>query len=693
MEGTGIQSHVDGRSCMECCALRCRHASVSERPSRVKQSEAMWQRQLSATGQGDASDQTAAAGIRQPLRCSELDRYQVALAHLHRLISAADAGHSSSIARRNPRLVSFLAGMLCLDPEKRFTPLQALVHPFFGEVFPFTVPMAAAKTVLKYSSSSTATGGFAGATPITTGRRASAGIAVPFPRGLPIPAMARGTGNVRVMQHSASTFSTLAHERTERRWVEGHDLLGRMHSGNPVTSPHPPMPVETSRCSSSTKVGSVCDEPVESHQNPDRGTPIHPSGFAIAPSSATQVGSTNIPTLNTTLLGSAVSSPAFSQRLSDRAGTLVASVCLHQSPYDKRGGQCGPHPLLHADDGQLTKEPKLQAKIGVSETTICTKNSVAGNATIATDVSSTRRNRSSSAANLATLAGFALANEDSALDAKTTLGPSNGKQTDPLESTGALRRKTSTEQIHDVPIPSPPVASSFIGKATRLDPRQRNRFLTPAVLANLNPDVAERFIATAAVGSVSRVTKEHWGQTTDKITRAKRSSRVACANEDLQGLKTGAAPAATPGQTRRVSQELRPGESNCLRERLYMGERINSDNKSAEERCGDGNVLWAPTATPHGLTTAGSNDNSKRRPKRPCVGEPIYSDTNPAKDEGSERWPKRPFNVNSTYSDAKAIKGCGAATIARSLTASRRAAIIAETTTRRVLDESESPQR
>lgn len=52
---------------------------------------------------------------------------------------------SSNTARRNPRLLSLLAGLLCLDPDERLTPLQALSHPFFDEVLPFALPTATAE--------------------------------------------------------------------------------------------------------------------------------------------------------------------------------------------------------------------------------------------------------------------------------------------------------------------------------------------------------------------------------------------------------------------------------------------------------------------------------------------------------------------------------------------------------------------
>lgn len=89
--------------------------------------------------------------------------WMTARAHLCRLVSAANAAapvvqgaecatssaggygsSASSAARRNPRLLSLLAGLLCLNPDERLTPVQALAHPFFGEVLPFAIPLAAA---------------------------------------------------------------------------------------------------------------------------------------------------------------------------------------------------------------------------------------------------------------------------------------------------------------------------------------------------------------------------------------------------------------------------------------------------------------------------------------------------------------------------------------------------------------------
>ncbi|CAN0060760.1 unnamed protein product [Laminaria digitata] len=62
---------------------------------------------------------------------------------------------NSSTARRNPRLLSLLAGLLCLDPDERLTPLQALAHPFFDEVLPFALPTATAERSIKVKSEPT----------------------------------------------------------------------------------------------------------------------------------------------------------------------------------------------------------------------------------------------------------------------------------------------------------------------------------------------------------------------------------------------------------------------------------------------------------------------------------------------------------------------------------------------------------
>ncbi|CAM9454054.1 unnamed protein product, partial [Scytosiphon promiscuus] len=54
---------------------------------------------------------------------------------------------TSQVARQDPRLLNFLARLLCYNPDERLTPLQALAHPFFGEALPFPVLQPATASI------------------------------------------------------------------------------------------------------------------------------------------------------------------------------------------------------------------------------------------------------------------------------------------------------------------------------------------------------------------------------------------------------------------------------------------------------------------------------------------------------------------------------------------------------------------
>ncbi|CAM9555400.1 unnamed protein product, partial [Discosporangium mesarthrocarpum] len=43
-------------------------------------------------------------------------------------------------------LLDLLTGLLHLDPDERLTPHQALMHPFFGKVFPFSATLGVSLT-------------------------------------------------------------------------------------------------------------------------------------------------------------------------------------------------------------------------------------------------------------------------------------------------------------------------------------------------------------------------------------------------------------------------------------------------------------------------------------------------------------------------------------------------------------------
>lgn len=148
----GSRSQIGGQSCSGSCAKRCRLPDLN----------------LKTGGKSRAAETgkylprhrgTAFPRVRNEASAPELPSWQIAHARLCRLIRAADADASTAeggssksggssehgprspgIARRHPHLLSFLAGMLCFDPDERLTPLQALAHPFFSEVLPFTMP-------------------------------------------------------------------------------------------------------------------------------------------------------------------------------------------------------------------------------------------------------------------------------------------------------------------------------------------------------------------------------------------------------------------------------------------------------------------------------------------------------------------------------------------------------------------------
>ena len=137
------------QSCSGSCVQKCRSSNL-----------------LAGTFQS-GNDQGGGIGESLPVRrsaifprvkessASQRPSWQVAHTHLRRLFGAAEVAApaekegfsisgSRGIARRNPHLLSFLAGMLCFDPDERLTPLQALAHPFFSELLPFTVPITPA---------------------------------------------------------------------------------------------------------------------------------------------------------------------------------------------------------------------------------------------------------------------------------------------------------------------------------------------------------------------------------------------------------------------------------------------------------------------------------------------------------------------------------------------------------------------
>lgn len=147
--------------CDGSCAERCRQPDTHKGSSGGKQGSGIATTALPLAARRGSSFPGSTRRAESPV-ARESCGWIAARAHLCRLVSAADAaapvvhgteraasragGYRSSTCRavwRNPRLLSLLAGLLCLDPDERLTPAQALAHPFFGEVLPFAIPFTA----------------------------------------------------------------------------------------------------------------------------------------------------------------------------------------------------------------------------------------------------------------------------------------------------------------------------------------------------------------------------------------------------------------------------------------------------------------------------------------------------------------------------------------------------------------------
>lgn len=158
MEG---QAQLASTPCDGSCAERCRLPDMRKGSSGGKQGTGIATTAPPLAARRGSSFPGSARRTDAPVT-RESCGWMTARAHLCRLVSAASAAapvvqgaeraassaggygsSASSAARRNPRLLSLLAGLLCLNPDERLTPVQALAHPFFGEVLPFAIPLAA----------------------------------------------------------------------------------------------------------------------------------------------------------------------------------------------------------------------------------------------------------------------------------------------------------------------------------------------------------------------------------------------------------------------------------------------------------------------------------------------------------------------------------------------------------------------
>lgn len=151
-------------------------------------------------------------------------------AHLDRLINVVDSagpaaakgendtrggsnavGEHKTMPRNNPQLLRFLAGLLCFDPNKRLTPIQALADPFLNEVLPFALS------------------GFA------PRKMATPALRVPIPRGISLSPAAIGSGSARSRPH----ISSEAVEGASIHKIPAHRLVdhgGKRGTGDSLAS-------------------------------------------------------------------------------------------------------------------------------------------------------------------------------------------------------------------------------------------------------------------------------------------------------------------------------------------------------------------------------------------------------------------------------------------------------------------------
>lgn len=554
MEGVRETTEARG-TCERSCTLLFHHASVGKGSSKVEKSAGLQQR----TGQAQAS---------------KPHRWQVAYAHLQRLISAADFGRSSggrnrfSIARIDPRLLSFLAGMLCLDPDERLTPIQALVHPYFSEVFPFVIPLGSVDDARKAEAAPTARHDFARTSPAVPVSHASAGEALPVPRGsvaLALPGKKKSivaSLGTLVLKTVIAKGNIGGRGVRDTKYQQGVTTLANMSTSVKVPS--------YSGNASAVIIGA--HESTGAHQNSNKGTPTRSCGATPAPTPALRVEKqTTTTTLNRARRTSAPPLSVYSPGSCHHAGTLIASVFHSKIPASEASPT-----TLH-----------LEAAAGTVDTARGTTNILHGVDAADATLLSIRQSRFIAAAKR----GLAQGPQYSSFEATGAPGPPNGRnqQSTPPCLPGWPLCVPTTNRAHDALTPLPPVASI----TSRDETRQRNRYLTSAVLAKLNPRVARQVTVGAAMNH------EHLGRD-NKITEAKQSrcqqastagsdsrrKKAKLTNEKLEHVIVDGTPAATPHP---AAASIESSQGSCVGEPVYSDtELANKGYHVSSQRGGEG---------------------------------------------------------------------------------------------------------
>ncbi|CAM9714227.1 unnamed protein product [Choristocarpus tenellus] len=182
------QASVWKGGCSQCCSQTCSKLGQLKREKVQRSTTCI----LQQGSEGRAVVGREVKPIEGGSFCAPMDEtvHSVHLAHdrLRRLLGSALV--DVPLNQRNPYLLDLLAGLLKLDPDDRLTPHQALMHPFFGEAFPFAATLGVHISAgLGGDVTSLQTQPqIQSLTPVsvaTTARFAHAGAAVPMPRGLP----------------------------------------------------------------------------------------------------------------------------------------------------------------------------------------------------------------------------------------------------------------------------------------------------------------------------------------------------------------------------------------------------------------------------------------------------------------------------------------------------------------------------
>lgn len=551
VEGAGVRAQRRVRSCAGSCALRCHHPSLRKGFARPPQAAGQ-QRVRAVSREGFSVPATATASNQAPANTGT-HSWRIAYAHLCRLISAAETtyaqrsgyakggsenANSFSIARRNPRLLSLLAGLLCLNPDERLTPLQALAHPFFGAMIPFAIPLGSVVGLQRTEASPSAPGTLPRR---TAARRAWAGAAVPIPRGLPNPPT-RNEGPGPGPQYPAGAVILSTQTAATNGIVNSSMSTGAENQGN--------MAIRASAAACATASHTACRSPAHSPPAPSSNA-FH---VGAVPSSGTLLASVSFSTST-----SRMQLPEMSQ-LQGGAGTI-----------DETGGRDGSGSNGGTDVNVAPTRPNRflsAATLAVLKSGLVasqyrpTHPSPRGVPSTATMTNPAREHRVD-------------------LQLETMTEPAIEAVHEPPK-----------DQITRTQMPLPPVASLLSGEGKPPHKHKHNRFLTPAAFTKPNSAPTGRNAQAAAKqvasdkGPVSEATTRRERETTATRTRAKRSLVATRANDYLLPPKMEGSETQMENRIQRQPPKSTGGRREQRRKRSCIGQPTYSDAEVVKGNCG-----------------------------------------------------------------------------------------------------------